>query len=50
MSFKYLQLAFNDDCMIELYYKGFSSQVAISNNQRSCKIKIISKIYLELRA
>ena len=28
MSFKYLQLAFNDDCMIELYYKGFSSQVA----------------------
>ena len=43
MSFKYLQLAFNDDCVIDLFYKGFSSQVAISNNQRSCKIKLYKK-------
>ena len=38
VSFKYL-LAFNNNSMIQLYFKGFFVDIVISSNQGSCKIK-----------
>ena len=37
-------LAFNSDSMIKLYFKGFFVDMAVSSNQRSCKIKIVVSI------